>query len=145
MQFYENYVRLCNLAGKKPTAVAEEVGIARATASRWSRGMVPSYPSLMKLADYFGVSVGELVGATPENVKELAKYFGVSEALLGTLQAASEGKFEEASGIDEALEALRSQPGRRALLAATKNMTEEQVQKMADWLIAFTNSGGDKY
>lgn len=30
MQFYENYVRLCNLAGKKPTAVAEEVGIARA-------------------------------------------------------------------------------------------------------------------
>ena len=42
---------------------------------------------------------------------------------------------------DEALEALRSQPGRRALLAATKNMTEEQVQKMADWLNTFVNGG----
>ena len=142
MQFYENYVRLCNQLGKAPTGVAEEVGIARPTASRWSRGSVPSYPNLVKLADYFGISVGELVGATPENVADLAKYFSVSEALLMTVKNAQEGRFEEASGIEEALEALRSQPGRRALLAATKNMTEEQVQKMADWLNTF-NNGGD--
>ena len=142
MQFYENYVRLCNQLGKKPTTVAEEVGIARATASRWSRGMSPSYPSLVKIADYFGISVGELIGATPENVADLAKYFSVSEALLMTVKNAQEGRFEEASGIEEALGALRSQPGRRALLAATKNMTEEQVQKMADWLNTF-NNGGD--
>ena len=141
MQFYENYVRLCNQLGKAPTSVAEEVGIARPTASRWSRGSVPSYPNLIKLADYFGISVGELVGATPENVADLAKYFSVSEALLMTVKAAQEGKIEEASGIEEALEALRSQPGRRALLAATKGMTEEQVQKMADWLNTFTNGG----
>lgn len=141
MQFYENYVRLCNQVGKAPTGVAEEIGIARPTASRWSRGTVPSYPNLIKIADYFGISVGELIGATPENVAELAKYFSVSEALLLTVKEAQKGKFEEANGMEEALEALRSQPGRRALLAATKNMTEEQVQKMADWLKSFTNGG----
>ena len=141
MQFYENYVRLCNIAGKKPTALAEELGITRATASRWSRGMVPSYPNLIKLADFFGISVGELVGATPENVADLAKYFNVSESLLLAVNAGREGKVQSAGNLDEALEALRSQPGRRALLAATKNMTEEQVQKMADWLNAFVNGG----
>lgn len=141
MQFYENYVRLCNLAGKKPTAVAEEVGLTRATASRWSRGQVPTYPSLIKLADYFGISVGELVGATPENVSDLAKYFSVSESLLLAVDAGRKGKVQAAGNLDEALEALRSQPGRRALLAATKNMTEEQVQKMADWLNTFVNGG----
>lgn len=141
MQFYENYVRLCNIAGKKPTALAEELGITRATASRWSRGMVPSYPNLIKLADFFGISVGELVGATPENVADLAKYFNVSESLLLAVNAGREGKVQSAGNLDEALEALRSQPGRRALLAATKGMTEEQVQKMADWLNEFVNGG----
>lgn len=141
MQFYENYVRLCNIAGKKPTALAEELGITRATASRWSRGMVPSYPNLIKLADFFGISVGELVGATPENVADLAKYFNVSESLLLAVNAGRDGRVQAEGNLDEALEALRSQPGRRALLAATKNMTEEQVQKMADWLNAFVNGG----
>ena len=139
MQFYENYVRLCNQLGKAPTAVASEVGIARPTASRWSRGTVPSYPNLVKIADYFGISVGELIGATPENVSDLAKYFSVSESLLLAVNAGKEGKVQALGNLDEALEALRSQPGRRALLAATKNMTEEQVQKMADWLNTFVN------
>jgi transcriptional regulator with XRE-family HTH domain len=134
MQFYENYVRLCNAEGKKPTAVAMEVGITRATASRWSRGMVPSYPNLLKLAEHFGVSVGELVGATPENVKDLAKYFSVSESLLLMADSAKKGKVESLGNAEEhILEVLRSSPGRRALFAATKNMTEEQVQRMADF------------
>lgn len=141
MHFYENYVRLCNQAGIKPTAVAEKVGIARATASRWSRGMVPSYPSLVKIADYFGISVGELIGATPENAAEMAKYFNVSESLLGVVRDAADNKMEASDDIEDALEMLRSNPGRRALLAATKNMTEDQVQKMVDWLNTFKDGG----
>ena len=142
MQFYENYVRLCNIAGKKPTALAEELGISRATASRWGRGMVPSYPNLMKIAEYFDISVGELVGATPENVTYLAKYFNVSESLLKVAEAAKDGKVQSAGNLEEALEALRSQPGRRALLAATRNMSEDQVLRLADWLADI--KGGDK-
>ena len=144
MKFYENYLRLCNQAGKRPTALAEELGMARASASRWARGSMPSFANLVKIADYFGVSVGELVGATPENVSAMAKLLNVSEALLGTITTAKEdttGKYETSNNLEEALELLRSTPGRRALLAATKNMTEEQVQRMADWLNEFTNGG----
>lgn len=137
MHFYENFVRLCNQAGERPTSVAEKVGISRATASRWSRGMIPTYSSLVKIADYFGVSVGNLIGATPENVSELAKYFNVSESLLGVLRDAADGKAEASDDIEETLEMLRSNPGRRALLAATKNMTEDQVMKMVEWLNTF--------
>lgn len=141
MHFYENFVRLCNSAGERPTAVAEKVGISRPTASRWARGTIPTYSNLVKLADYFGISVGELIGANPENVASLAKYFNVSESLLLAVESAKEDSRNDAKDIEAALEALRSQPGRRALLAATRNMTEEQVQKMADWLNAFANGG----
>lgn len=46
------------------------------------------------------------------------------------------------SGLEVALEALRNQPGRRALLSVTKNMTEAQVLRFADWLADVT--GGNK-
>lgn len=123
MQFYENYVRLCNKVGKKPSAVATELGISRATASRWGNGMVPTYSNLVKVADYFGVSVEELRGEEETNDNK----------------ATDDGS----TGLEAALEALRDQPGRRALLSATKNMTEAQVLRFADWLADIT--GGDKY
>lgn len=125
MQFYENYVRLCNSVGKKPTAVAVDLGISRATASRWGNGIIPSYPNLVKIADYFNVTVDELLGKSEEITER-------------TPNAA-----DELAGIEAALEALRDQPGRRALLSATKNMTEAQVLRFADWLADIT--GGDKY
>lgn len=123
MQFYENYVRLCNKVGKKPSAVATELGISRATASRWGNGMVPTYSNLVKVADYFGVSVEELRGEEETNDNKPTD--------------------DGATGLEAALEALRDQPGRRALLSATKNMTEAQVLRFADWLADIT--GGDKY
>lgn len=121
MQFYENFVRLCNKIGKKPSAVATELGISRATASRWGNGMIPTYSNLVKVADYFGVTVEELRGEEANDTK-----------------ASDAG----ASALEVALEALRDQPGRRALLSATKNMTEAQVLRFADWLADIT--GGDK-
>lgn len=122
MQFYENYVRLCNKVGKKPSAVATELGISRATASRWGNGMVPTYSNLVKVADYFGVSVEELRGEEETNDNKPTD--------------------DGSTGLEAALEALRDQPGRRALLSATKNMTEAQVLRFADWLADIT--GGDK-
>ena len=122
MQFYENFVRLCNKIGKKPSAVATELGISRATASRWGNGMIPTYSNLVKVADYFGVTVEELRG----------------EEEVNDTKASDAG----ASALEVALEALRDQPGRRALLSATRNMTEAQVLRFADWLADIT--GGDK-
>lgn len=123
--FYDNFVRLCNERGVSPSSVAIKVGVDKSAATRWSRGAEPRYATLMRLADYFGVSMDELSGD--------AEAKPISEKSTNT---------SDDEGLVAALEALRNQPGRRALLSATKGMTEAQVLRMADWLADIT--GGDK-
>lgn len=48
--------------------MAEAIGLNRANASFWKQGSVPSTANLEKLADYFGVSVGNLLGREKETV-----------------------------------------------------------------------------
>lgn len=60
--FYDNYVKLCNSVNKSPSAVALEIGIYKSTVSGWkNRGSLPTDATAQKLADYFGVSVKELM------------------------------------------------------------------------------------
>lgn len=61
MDFYENYVRLCNLLKKSPSAVALEIGIEKSTVTRWSKGSKPNKATQIKIADYFGISVADLM------------------------------------------------------------------------------------
>lgn len=112
--FYNNYVRLCAEHGYSASGAAAAIGLSNAAANGWKNDKIPNDVTLSKLAVLFKCDVADLLA----------------------------GDGEDSNGLETALEALRSQPGRRALLAATKGMTEEQVQKMADWLNTFT-SGGD--
>ena len=122
--FYDNFVRLCNERGVSPSTVAVKVGVDKSAATRWSKGAEPRYATMMRLADYFGITMGELSGELETKPQ--------SEKATNT--SADEG-------LAAALEALRNQPGRRALLSATKGMTEAQVLRMADWLSDITGSG----
>lgn len=75
--FHLNYVALCNAIGKSPSAVAEELGLSRATVTHWSDGSVPRQATLQKVADYFGVSVDDLLA---EGIKKSTTVSGdVSE------------------------------------------------------------------
>ena len=67
--FFENYVRLCNSVGKTPSAVALEMGIAKPTVTRWKNGSTPNSATLYKVADYFGVSTGYLLGEEEQKEK----------------------------------------------------------------------------
>ena len=53
MNFYENYVRLCNSVGKSPSAVAIELKLGKPSVSRWKSGSNPRTATLLKIADYF--------------------------------------------------------------------------------------------
>lgn len=64
--FYQNYVRLCNSVGKTPSAVALELGIQKSTVTRWSDGSTPRDATIIKVADYFGVTVSELISEQKE-------------------------------------------------------------------------------
>ena len=66
--FFQNYLRLCNSKNIKPTAAALEMGIAKATVSRWKSGSKRNSATLQKIADYYGVPVETLT----EEQKETA-------------------------------------------------------------------------
>jgi len=124
--FYDKFIQLCNEKGVSPSAAARGIGVDKSAVTRWSKGAIPRGTTLFKLAEYFGVSMSELVGddAPSSNQKN------------------NDEVIEERDGLVVALEALRDRPGRRALLSVTKNMTEAQVLRFADWLADIT--GGDK-
>ena len=60
MNFYENFLKLCNLAGKSPSGVALEIGISKPAVNRWKNGSTPTDATARKVADYFGVSIADL-------------------------------------------------------------------------------------
>lgn len=77
--FYSNYVKLCSKINKSPSAVGEELGFTRASVTGWGNGATPRKSSLIKIADYFGVTVSELMAGVGEQEKAPAtKGEGVS-------------------------------------------------------------------
>ena len=62
MEFYQNFIKLCNTIGKSPSRVALDIGVSKPSVTRWKAGSVPSDAVIRKLADYFEVSVTYLKG-----------------------------------------------------------------------------------
>ena len=66
MKFWNVFLSLCNEIGKSPNAVAKELGISSGTVTTWKKesSRVPQDRYLLKIADYFNVSVDYLLGNT---------------------------------------------------------------------------------
>ena len=62
MNFYNNFVRLCNSVGKSPSRVVLEIGGTKSAITRWKNGSTPTDATAMKIAEYFGVSIQDLTG-----------------------------------------------------------------------------------
>lgn len=54
--FYKNFIRLCQDKGIKPGPACDGIGLGRAAASKWARGVVPKELTMLKIADFFGVA-----------------------------------------------------------------------------------------
>lgn len=100
--FYDNYIKLCAVHDKSPTAVSKEIGLSNAAASGWKNGKKPSAVTKQKLADYFGVTVKELTG---------------------------EEQKEKPNALD-GIELEKLSPARRALLEALDGMDDENIMKI---------------
>ena len=100
--FYDNYIKLCAVHDKSPTAVSKEIGLSNAAASGWKNGKKPSAVTKQKLADYFGVTVEELTG---------------------------EDQKEKPNALD-GIELEKLSPARRALLEALDGMDDENIMKI---------------
>lgn len=65
--FWERFYNLCLQKGTKPNPVAQEINISSGIITKWkNEGTLPSGENLVKLANYFDVSVDYLLGRTDE-------------------------------------------------------------------------------
>lgn len=72
MTLYEVYLRLCNERDKTPSSAALEMGLSKAMVSRWKKGSTPSDATIIKIADYFGLTLAELRQMESEKKKPAA-------------------------------------------------------------------------
>lgn len=107
--FFDKYSELCKKKGKTPTGVAIELNVSRATVNYWKNGNVPKQDTLIKIANYFNVSVDYLLGNSvdalldkaPSNASEPSEH-------INTIKIAGrDGSYEERALTDEQLELFK--------------------------------------
>lgn len=59
--FWENYLSLCSQKGTSPNAVAAELGKSSGSVTAWKGGAIPRETTLKQIADYFSVTVDQLL------------------------------------------------------------------------------------
>lgn len=65
--FYDKLKELCENKGVKPSRVAIECGFSKGTVSHWkNEGTIPQREILIKIAEYFDVSIDYLLGNEPK-------------------------------------------------------------------------------
>lgn len=59
--FWDNFYKLCINKGSKPNPVAKELGISSATLTKWKDGTLPNLSTAIDIAEYFNVTMDELI------------------------------------------------------------------------------------
>ena len=66
--FWNNFILLCNEHNIPPNAVCAKIGLSTAITTKWKNGAVPRDATLHKIANYFNVTVNDLLA---DDVKKL--------------------------------------------------------------------------
>lgn len=69
--FYDNFLKLCNQRGISPTAAVVEMGFQKSVVTRWKKS-IPTDANKLKIAQYFGITVDELMHEQKEKPAERA-------------------------------------------------------------------------
>lgn len=109
--FFDNFVNLCNSIGKTPSAVVQELGMAKSAVTNWrKRGNRPTEANLRRIADYFGVTIDDL--------------------LSGETKKSPASELTEDDELNEYLNVLKNNPGMRTLFSKTKSASQEDLDKV---------------
>lgn len=85
---------------------------------------------------------GRKKGITAKTAQKIADYFGVTvDRVLYGKQESEENVVETGGELAEYLRELRDRPETRTLLAATRGMTKEQVELMANFAKSIRGDG----
>lgn len=68
--FWDNLITLCVNRNISPSALTKELSISKAVITKWKNGSTPHQTTLLKIANYFNVSVDYLLKDTPPGETE---------------------------------------------------------------------------
>lgn len=69
--FFDKYKALCDQNQVSCSKAASDMGLSNSTPTKWKRtGATPDAATLQKVADYFGISIADLIGDGPAPKKE---------------------------------------------------------------------------
>ena len=112
--FYDIFVELCARKGVSPSRAVLDMGFSKSIITGWKKGATPSDANLIRIADYFGVTVD---------------YF---KERLGQKEKPAED--DEPQTLEEAREVLR-QSGIRVLLDAEgDDFTPEEIKEIMNFI-----------
>lgn len=116
--FFDVFYGLCKKKGVSCKRAAEEMGLSNSITTKWKKtGATPTGETLAKIADYFGVSVGFLLG-TEKKEKPL---------------------INEDQELTEYLEMLKTRPECRMLFQLSRDATKEDVEAAVRIIEALRN------
>jgi transcriptional regulator with XRE-family HTH domain len=67
--FKQNFINICIERGIAPTVVLKSIGISHATFSNWTDNSMPRPTTLTKIANYFGITVEDLLRDPAQKVE----------------------------------------------------------------------------
>lgn len=119
--FFDNFQKICIDNGVSPSKVVTDIGMNKSAVTYWkTKGSTPNGDVLQKIADYFGISVENLLAGKSKKSTEV---------------------YSEDEELNELLEELKNNPGKRLLFSKTKKATKEDIEKIIAMVDIIT--GGD--
>ena len=97
--FWDNFVKECARIQKSPAVVVEELGFSNSMPTSWKKGALPHIKNRKKIADYFGISVDELMGTK----KEPAGKGGLDEQMQTIVDLLNGATQEERDAVETLL------------------------------------------
>lgn len=123
MTFYDRFESLCQSRGLRPQSdeIIEMTGVSSPSITGWKKGSSPKADVLIRIASYFNVSVGYLLGVEKEN--DLLQ----QKAML--ILQESENDLSEQEKALIAIFRSTSEEGRLRMIQAVMNIHDEIEKK----------------
>lgn len=101
--FYDKFKMLCDQRGISCNKAALEIGLSNAAVPKWKKtGYTPRGDTLSKIANYFGISISELLGEETAKAPTATGERSGSHDVLDDVDIAFYGDYKELTEDDKA-------------------------------------------
>lgn len=108
--FFERFSELCKERNETPNSVAKKIGVSSGSVTAWKNGTEPRNTTIIKIADYLGVSTDYLLGNVNdpffyldnERIKDEINSYETERDVLDEVDIAFYGDYKELNEDDKA-------------------------------------------